>query len=193
MGGVSRKYLYRFYPASFRTERALEIPIALDYIKGECLEVGNVLHFYYSFPHDVVDKFEKGAINVDIVDFQTSKKYDSVICISTLEHIGWDGISSSEHADWNDLKEKEKIMQAVVTMKSLLKDRGQMLVTFPYGYNSALDSLAERNELGFTDCYFIKRISMYKWEETSLDGIKNSVYGSPYPMANAIVVGIYRK
>jgi hypothetical protein len=193
LNGVSRKYVYRFYPCTFRTERALEVPIAIDFINGDCLEVGNVLHLYDSFKHDVVDKFEKGAINEDIADFHTIKKYDSIICISTLEHIGWDGISSSEHATWNEEKEKAKALQAIVNMKSFLKDNGKMLVTFPYGYNKALDKLIETNKFDFTTCLFLKRVSMYKWEETNFAGVKDSLYNSPYPMANALVIGVYDK
>ena len=47
---------------------------------------------YYKFEHDIVDKYEKkkGIINQDIVDYKPDKKYDLIISISTLEHVGWD-------------------------------------------------------------------------------------------------------
>lgn len=180
--GETYDYYLHFYPITFRNERAVEIPISLKFIKGNCLEVGNVLHSYKPFDHDVVDKYEKGAINADIVDYHPQKKYDSIVCISTLEHIGWD-----------EEKEKNKALRAVESMKGLLVDGGSMGVTYPFGYNSDLDALTLDNELGFTECYFLKRISKYRWKQTDLKDIRKSRYGAPYPCANALVVGIYVK
>jgi len=56
------------------------------------LEIGNVLSRHIKLEHDILDKYEtaKGVINEDIVDFKSEKKYDLIISISTLEHVGWD-------------------------------------------------------------------------------------------------------
>ena len=42
--------------------------------------------------HDVLDKYEKGnnVINDDVVSFSTEVKYDLIVSVSTLEHVGWD-------------------------------------------------------------------------------------------------------
>ncbi|MFK5282271.1 hypothetical protein ACI3PL_22195, partial [Lacticaseibacillus paracasei] len=53
------------------------------------LEVGNVLSNFMPCNHIVVDKFEKasGVLNVDIVDYRSTHKFDFIISISTFEHI----------------------------------------------------------------------------------------------------------
>lgn len=56
------------------------------------LEVGNVLSHYFPIHHDIVDKYEvcPGVINQDIADFLPQEKYDLILSISTVEHVGWD-------------------------------------------------------------------------------------------------------
>jgi hypothetical protein len=56
------------------------------------LELGSVLSHYFPIAHDVVDKYEvrPGAINQDIVGFVLQQKYDLIVSISSLEHVGWD-------------------------------------------------------------------------------------------------------
>ena len=55
-------------------------------------EVGSVLSHYFPINHDVLDKYEKGhgVINQDVVDFKPHNKYDLIVSISTLEHVGFD-------------------------------------------------------------------------------------------------------
>ena len=77
-------------------ERSIEVPIVMEIVnqnKGKrILEIGNVLSNYYKVSHDIVDKYEKApnVINQDVVDFKTNEKYDLIVSISTLEHVGWD-------------------------------------------------------------------------------------------------------
>ena len=56
------------------------------------LEVGNILSHYFSVNHDIVDKYEKDVdvINQDIIDYHPNKKYDLIVSISSLEHVGED-------------------------------------------------------------------------------------------------------
>lgn len=190
LNGRSYKYFCSLFNFTFRTERAVEIPIALDYVKRarkeEILEVGNVLNHYYKFKHDVVDKYEKseGAINRDIVEYKTDKKYSLIISISTLEHIGFD----------EEPKDKNKVLAAVENMKSLLADNGVMLVTFPWGYNKDLDNSLVARKLEFNAIYFLKRVSKNNdWVQVEFDGMKNCEFGRPYPYGNAIVVGEVKK
>ncbi len=73
------QYFIALHNTTFTNERAVEIPIVLDYMKqygrGEVLEIGNVLSHYMKVKHDVLDKYEqgKGVINLDIIDFKPEK------------------------------------------------------------------------------------------------------------------------
>ncbi|TAK16890.1 MAG: hypothetical protein EPO37_07710, partial [Nitrosarchaeum sp.] len=76
-------------------ERSVEIPLAIDMLKKNngknILEIGNVTSNYCNIPHIVVDKYEKetNIINQDVIDFNSKAKFDLIISISTLEHVGW--------------------------------------------------------------------------------------------------------
>src|SRR6202034_3735504 len=89
-------YFYHRYNYTWKNERTIEIPIIWDIIRKnpnkEILEVGNVLSHYYQVHHTILDKYEKGdnVINEDVIDFNPKKKYDLIVSISTLEHVGWD-------------------------------------------------------------------------------------------------------
>lgn len=91
----SYRYFYHKYNTTWQNERAVEIPIVWDIVKkrgGNVLEIGNVLPHYFTFQHDVVDKHEKGegVINEDVADLRLQNKYDLIVSISTIEHVGWD-------------------------------------------------------------------------------------------------------
>lgn len=183
-----RRYPYacNLQNATFRNERAVEIPIALERLaqQGDVLEVGNVLSQYASFPHDIVDKYEKGpqVQNVDIVTYRPDKKYDLVLSISTFEHIGWDETP----------KEPEKIVRAVQQVKFLLKPRGRLLVTVPTGYNDYLDDCLRKDGLGFSRVIYLKRVSRANdWIETTREEALACKYGAVFPCGNAIAIGMF--
>lgn len=174
--------------ATFRVERAIEIPIAIEMFPwaGNVLEVGNVLSQYIQTPHDIVDKYEKdeGVQNIDIVDYNPQKRYDLIISISTLEHVGWDETP----------KEPEKILSAMTAMKNLLSDQGKLLVTVPLGYNAFLDECIANEKLGFSRMLFMKRISHKNdWIQTDFKKASIHKYGEIYPCANGIAIGIFEK
>ncbi len=188
--GKSYRYFYHEYNTTFNNERCVEIPIIWDYVKENkgkrILEVGNVLSHYFPIDHDVVDKYERaeGVINQDIVDFSPGKRYDLIVSISTLEHVGWD----------EDEKEPKKILKAVKHLKELLSPGGKMVVTLPIGYNPVMDRLLEEGILRFDKTYFLKRITRdNEWVETDWDGVRNARYGRPFPNANGLVIGIIER
>lgn len=88
------KYFYHKYNTTWKLERTVEVPIIFEVVKKHhdknILEVGNVLSHYFPVNHDIIDKYEKGkgVINEDVVDFRPPKKYDLIVSISTLEHVG---------------------------------------------------------------------------------------------------------
>ena len=180
---------YHFHPYSLDNERAAEIALAGDFLKGktgEILEVGNVLSHYFAFPHDVVDKYEKapGVINEDIVTYAPRKKYDCIITISTLEHVGWD----------EQPRDPQKIICAIQHLKTLLKNGAPLYVTMPLGYNPHVDEMIRAQQTGFSEIRFLMRTSSdNRWREATWEEVRQAKYGTPFPCANALAVGIFRQ
>ncbi len=193
--GKKLKYFYHKYNTTWRNERAVEIPIVWDKVKnfqGTILEVGNVLSNYFPIQHDIVDKYEKanGVTNEDVTEISTSKKYDLIVSISTLEHVGWDEDPRKQFA----LNEKQKIAQSVDKLKTLLNPMGKIVATVPVGYNPNLDTLLRNNQTGFDKIFCLKRVSKdNRWVEAQWKDIANSKFNSPFPFANGLVVGIVEK
>jgi SAM-dependent methyltransferase len=187
--GKRYHYLINQYNAVLG-ERVVEVPFIIDFLKKnkyedkKVLEVGNVLSHYFKFKHKIVDKYEKETYvdNVDIVDFNPGEKYDIIISISTVEHIGYD----------EPVKEVGKSKRAIQKILDLLDNNGIALITVPLGYNPEIDSIVINKEIEFSKRYFLKRISRLNlWEETKLEEAMNYKYGSKYQFANAVAFLIY--
>lgn len=183
-------YFYHLYNCTCLSERAVEIPIAWEIVRNysgkRILEVGNVLSHYYSFPHDIVDKYEKSGkvINQDIVDFQPEEKYDLIVSVSTLEHVGFD----------EEEKDPEKVLSAMDNLKKNLNPGGKIIATMSLGWNKELDRLLREGRLGFGKQYFMKKISDdNKWEEVGLSGLGNADYDYKTFSARGLFIGIYVK
>ena len=182
--GKKYNYICRRYNATWRNERAVEIPIVWQevqkYNPKKVLELGNVLSHYFKVSHDIVDKYETapGVINKDIVGFSPKKKYDLIVGISTLEHVGWD----------EKPKSKTKTLAAVKHMTTLLKKNGLLLLTIPVGHNPYLDEYAKENAFQFDRVSFMQRVShSNRWRQ--IDCLpKNIKYGHPYPNANVLAI-----
>jgi hypothetical protein len=184
------KYYYQDYNATYTNERSVEIPIFKELIEQsntkKILEIGNVMSHYFDINHKVVDKFERSSpsgyqiCNQDVVDLDENDKYDLIISISTIEHVGYD----------DDNVDPTKIITAINKLKNMLKDEGQLIISFPLGYNKYLDNFYK--ELGFDYTYF-KRLTYSEWEQ--VDNIDDDYdnWGSTYPGANVLVIGKYQK
>lgn len=103
------------------TERAVKIPIAFHFLAAlnkpaSVLEVGNVLSHYENHLSEtlgiasrrIVDKLEVevGVDNEDLRNRPSEKKYDAIVSLSTVEHIGQKGEPSGgyeEQAENHDI------------------------------------------------------------------------------------------
>jgi hypothetical protein len=189
MNGHNYTYFNHKYNTTWNNERAVEIPIICKFVSennyDNFLEIGNVLSHYFNIDHDIVDKYEKaqGVLNEDVVEFQTRKKYELIVSISTLEHVGWDENPGDD----------EKILHALTNLKKSLVSGGKLIVTLPLGYNKILDKYLETGKIKFTEKYFLKRTSRTnKWTEIKTD-FYESKFNFPFPMANIVFIGIYQK
>ena len=185
-----RKYRYfcHYYNNTWANERVVEVPIVLEIVKkhhqGKILEIGNVLSNYFFINNmDVLDKYDgsKGVIKQDVVNFKPGDKYDLIVSISTLEHVGWD----------ENPKDSHKILRAIGNLKNCLSHGGKMVITLPLGYNPCMDKLIKERKIKFDEQYYLKRISKdNRWEEAEYGDVHNAKYGKPFPRANALLVGI---
>jgi len=185
--GKKYNYFNHLYNATWRNERAVEVPIIMDIINGnpdkEILELGNVLSHYYSFKHDILDKYDrhKKVIKQDIVNFRTAKKYDLIVSISTIEHIGWD----------EDPRDETKIEKTIEVLKNCLSPGGTIVITFPQGYNFRLDELDRNDKLQFSEKYCLTQTSKNNiWKEIPWSKDCKKEFGKPYNNANALIIGI---
>ena len=134
-------YFYGRYQKTWINERSIEIPIGIEWLKRykgrEILEIGDTLRNYIEVNHEILDKFSKGEkiINEDIVDFSPSKKYDLIISISTIEHVG---IEDSE-------KDLKKSQIAIKKIYSLLNKKGKAIITIPLGHHKILDDFLKKS------------------------------------------------
>ena len=183
------EYFIHSYNTTWLNERIIEIPIILSFIepKKRILEIGNVLSHYINIDWDVLDKFEKaeGVINEDVVDYIPDEKYDLIISVSTLEHVGFD----------DNKKDDNKISKALDNLRhNCLKTKGEIVVTLPIGYNKKMDEKLFANQLGFNEACFLRRISKNnEWEKIKKKDAVRGQYNYPYPAANVVCIGtIYR-
>lgn len=160
------------------TERAVEVPVALDYVQRyhdqRILEIGNVLGQYTENPNwDIVDKYEPGnrVINQDILDFQPSQPYDLIISVSTLEHVGFN----------EPKKDPGKFEQSLIHIQEkLLAPGGKLLVTLPLGWNPRVDELFNTRKLPFD------KITTYRRTGWTSNWIPTQTFQSQYTYGTCI-------
>jgi SAM-dependent methyltransferase len=183
--GRTYSYFCHRYNNTWRNERAVEVPIIralLEENRGKrVLEVGDVLSHYIPVGHDVLDKYDGNdrVIRQDVAEYRTPKKYDLIVSISTLEHVGWD----------ESPRDPQKVQRAIANLKSMLAPGGQIVATVPLGYNPALDSIIRDGELPFTRCSYMKRMpGDNRWLEMDWPGVAGSEYNF-HVSANALLIG----
>jgi hypothetical protein len=79
----------------------------------------------------VLDKYEQtpGVVNGDVVDVRSSKLYDLIVGVSTLEHVRWD----------EEPRDSPKFLHGVERLTTFFAPDGKMLITLPVDCNAALD------------------------------------------------------
>lgn len=185
--GASHPYTLARYNNTFRNERSVEISVARWFLSqghvGKMLEVGNVLGHYGIQGHEVLDRYETiaGVLNVDIVDFVTPRPYDTVVSISTLEHVGRDESPCVP----------ERAIAAFDKVVALAGERGRVLVTIPIGHNDALDDAIAKKRVSLPVEGALLRVDRQnRWVQAPLAEGLECRYGTPFNNANAVYVGM---
>lgn len=187
LGDHSFRYFYHRRWETWKTERAVEIPIAQEALRhapadARVLEVGNVLTQYTTaLPRSyvVVDKYERAphVANLDVI--AVAGTFDLILSISTLEHVGLD----ESPREWG------KARAAVDHLRSLLAPGGQMLATWALAYNRDLDDALRAGALGESSVRYLERQTRSNtWAEVNADQAYVAKYGWPWICGNAIAV-----
>jgi glycosyltransferase involved in cell wall biosynthesis len=187
LDGRSLPYTVHRYNETWRNERAVELPIAFDWLDhrpaGRVLEVGHVLgHYRRNMDHTVVDLYEPspGVLNVDALDFNPPHRFRSIVAVSTIEHVGFD----------EEDQDGDKTRRLLDHLCSLLTLDGELLVTFPLGYNRYLDDHLTSGRLGLHHVSVMRRkTTLGQWVQTDLDDVPRARYGFPFHYGNVIAVG----
>jgi hypothetical protein len=189
---AGRRYRYLWHPhmATWRTERAVEVPVAWERVRNtdpaSTLEIGNVLSHYFPTSHTVVDKYERapGVINEDVVSFSPQRSYDLIVSVSTLEHVGWDETP----------RDPEKVLRAIDRLRGLLTDTGELMFTVPKDWHPELDRNIFTGRIPFAEHLCMKRISAdARWAEVDCGELADVRYDTPFPYANGVTFGVVRK
>jgi hypothetical protein len=188
--GRTYAYANSHFNRSWSVERAVEIPIVYEIVQrhrgGRVLEVGNVLSHYFPITHTVVDKYEQaayGLVNKDIVEFNPILRFDLIVSISTIEHVGWDEIQ----------RDPSKSLAAIRHLCDMLAPGGELVVTVPIAHNPCLDDAIGSGVIGCEELRCLKRVSSSnRWVQTTWDEIKGVEYGRPFPAANGLAILFFR-
>lgn len=169
--GHEYEYLEHSYNHTSDNMRTAEIPIARAAIektlsrkpRAAILEVGNVLSHYDRAPWLVLDAREKGhgIVNADVMTWEPPQKYDLIVSVSTLEHVGF-----GEYANLTAGPVAPLVL--VERLRSWLTPYGYAVVTIPIGYNPAWDA-ALRYTFSGTSLYFMRRTISNEWEQCDVD------------------------
>lgn len=189
LGGKRYRYLWHPHMATWRSERAVELPVAWDRVRNtdpaSTLEIGNVLQHYFPTAHTVVDKYERapGVINEDVVSFSPGRRYDLIVSVSTLEHVGWDETP----------RDPAKVLRAIDRLRGLLTDAGELMFTVPKDWHPELDTYISQGRIPFAERRCLKRISAdNRWAEVDCRELEELRYDTPFPYANGVTFGVVR-
>jgi SAM-dependent methyltransferase len=173
--GLRYPYFYHRYNNTAETERCVEVPLAWEFLQrraGAVLEIGNVVNHYRPVPHTVVDKYEiaEGVLNVDVCDFAPTQKFDAIVSISTIEHVGWD----------EQPFDPQKSLRAIEHLRQILAPSGRMFLSFPIGHNETLDAAVRDGTLGCSELRGMKRQPRNNWIEAPLNELLQCRLNPPY-------------
>ena len=107
-------YFSHRYNYTWLNERAVEVALALEVLREHAgaetsSRSATCWRHYVPVDHLVVDKYEvaPGVVNADVADLETDRRFDLVLAVSTLEHVGLD----------EDVQDPEKAARAIARLK----------------------------------------------------------------------------
>lgn len=183
LDGEEYPYLFHRHKATWLTERAVEVPVMqrmVDGERGRVLEVGNVLSGYRTQGHLVVDKYERGPgiLNRDVLELADLGRFELIVAISTLEHVGWD----------EEPRRPEAALEAVRALRAMLAPGGRLVLTHPVGYNPHLDEALRAGAVPLARAAAMRRAGRRTlWTQVPLEDAWRAPYDFLLYSARAVV------
>jgi len=167
--GLTLEYFDHPYNHTALNMRCVEIPIARWFLDqapegARMLEVGNVLSHYGPVTWPVVDLYEAGAINADVMEWEPEEPVDLLISISTIEHVGFGRYARTTPP--------VPASQILARLRSFLSPGGRALITAPTAYNPAIDEELRAGTLGADEMWFMRaefNWTRNEWVECTLE------------------------
>ncbi len=185
LGGARYPYRDSWHNWTWLNERSVELPIAAATLSGadpeKTIEIGAVMPHYGPVAHHVIDKYERGdgIEQVDMFDLPRDGRYDLVLSISTLEHVGWD----------ESPRDPRLALDAVDHLKGLVARGGQLMITVPVGYHPRLDAAIRGGELAFTSVRALRcRYPSMRWTEVDPSTVADAEYDLLIYRAEAVLI-----
>lgn len=219
-----KRYFYNRIAYNHRAERAVEIPLAFHFLatleqKMPLLEVGNVLRNYENalsegygiWSRRIIDKFERApdVENIDLLELPTHEKYQTIVSISTVEHVGQGVVPEETYGEQHQTRDVEAPLKAVAKIYDLLEVGGHALITVPFGklidgewyiqwstdYLKLLFTKFELSQQAFS-VHFLRKVAMQRqgenplqhWVEALEEDLKDVEYNAGWQGAGGIAV-----
>lgn len=168
-GGGHYAYFRHPYNRAGQNMRAVEVPIVREMLRGRwewdrILEVGNVLSHYMDTGWPALDAREQGphVIHADVMRWQPEQRFDLIVSVSTLEHVG--------HGRYAALTGATTPGDVLARIRSWLAPGGELLATVPLGYNELLDAQLAAGEMPADEVRCMRRVSDdNEWQECTLE------------------------
>lgn len=195
-------YIFHSHNNMGLTERTVELGLAKNYLKKYkprfLLEIGNVTNYYYSNfigliqNKTVVDLGETDfmVIKKDIAQYQTEKKFDFILSISTFEHMDEEGFKP---ANFNYSNNTVAAQNIIYCYENLLENGGCMLLTAALGWTPEWDrtfksDILNKHPFNKIQKYLLRRINEQEWVQINKIDIDETPYGIPYDNGNWLSV-----
>lgn len=192
--GTALAYETTRYNNSWLNERTVEVPLARHVLEQRrprsVLEIGNVLRNYrldalQGVEHAVVDLYEQvdDVLNEDARTYRAGRRFEAVVSVSTLEHVGFD----------EPEQDPDGPVRVLETMREHLADDGVLLITVPLGYNPGLDAAVADGRFACPEQFCLRRTTKdNQWVQDDVTAGLGLPYGSRFRNANAVYVGVQR-
>jgi SAM-dependent methyltransferase len=191
-------------------ERVIEFPWVISHLRpGRIMDAGSALNFEHILDHDVFDgvdlhivtlapeeqSFVERGLSYVFADLRDlpyrDGVFDTVVCLSTLEHVGLDN-SRYTGAATDVQNNPDDPLVAMRELARVLQPGGQLLLTVPYGRPDRLPSMqvfdsnlleSAVNAFGATAdrAQTFYRYSEDGWRSASADDCADAVYAA-WPM-----------
>ena len=155
----------KYSSVSYIDERIVEIPWVINELKknqGVLLDAGSTLNFDYILKELThlkkifittlyPEKLSFNELNISYTYENLSNLsfkdnyFDTITCISTLEHIGF----NNEIYNYGRFKskkiDKKQLKKALINLKRVLKKNGKLLISIPFGKRGIYENMQQFN------------------------------------------------